>query len=114
MKEIKAIVRPFMTEKIIGALRESANLPGITVSQVTGFGRYPTASDNPHDAAEVSESEAAMTKIEIVVPDALSETVLGLLLASARTGNLGDGKVFIYDVGDVIRIRTGEHGEKAI
>ena len=113
MKEIKAIIQQFMTDKVIDSLRGYDQLPGVTVSMVRGFGRQ--AQDGVHGADTAdSEGETAMTKVEIVVPDQLAETVVGLILASAHTGHPGDGKIFVYDVEQVVRIRTGERGGGAI
>jgi len=109
MKEIKAIFQPFMASKVIGSLRELPHLPGISVSFVTGFSR----SDPKTETSEHS-GEAPMTKMELVVPDALAEKVIQTIAHAARTGRSGDGKIFVYEVADVIKIRTGERGEAAI
>ena len=113
MKEIKAIIQQFMTDKVINSLRGYDHLPGVTVSTVRGFGRRAQNDADGSDAAE-SEGEAAITKIEVVVPDDLAETVVRLILASAHTGHPGDGKIFVSQVEQVIRIRTGERGNSAI
>ena len=106
MKEIKAIVQRFMADKVIDSLRNVAHLPGITVSQVNGFGRSDTVGDRVQDGP--------MTKIEIVVPDKLAEPVVKVIADAAHTGRSGDGKIFVYEVEDVVKIRTGERGETAI
>lgn len=111
MKEIKAIIQPFMLEAVMDALRRIDNLPGITVSDVRGFGRTRGRTGNEHDA---TVRYLKKTKIELVVHDALVELVLHAIQEHARTGNLGDGKIFVYTVDDVMRIRTGERGEDAI
>ncbi len=113
MKEIKAVVQQFMTNKVIDSLREFDHLPGVTVSTVRGFGR------RAHDVAPASgtaggENETSMTKIEVVVPDELAEAVVGVILASAHTGHAGDGKIFVSPVEQVVRIRTGERGDGAV
>jgi nitrogen regulatory protein P-II 1 len=109
MKEIKAILQPFMLNKVIEALRAIEGLPGITVSHgVQGYGR---ASPQNRDELELPE---AKVKLEIVVSDDLAEKVIQTILATAHTGNGGDGKIFIYPVEDVAKIRTGQRGEIAI
>jgi len=110
MKEIKAIIQPFMEEKVLRALRQLDDLPGITVSQVMGCGKPQTGKDAEAD----TESRYAIgpkTKLEIVVPDELLEPVRDAIVQAAHTGNLGDGKIFIYEVQDVVKIRTDDRGE---
>lgn len=113
MREIKAIIQPFMLGKVISALKELEQLPGVTVdSEVKGFGR--TRAGTPGAVVEDSVEYVQKAKLEIVVPDHLVEAVVQTILTHAHTGNLGDGKIFISTVDDVIRIRTGERGESAI
>ena len=108
MKEIKAIIQPFMLEKVMDALAAIDGLPGITVSEVKGFGqtrgRTQTSRDEPIRCLK-------KTKLEVVVPDALATTVVECIRQHAHTGNLGDGKIFVLPVEDVIRIRTGAREE---
>ena len=110
MKEIKAFIRPSRLEEVLRALHEHPELPGVTVARVTGFGkvvgRQGDASPR-YDSVEIC-------KIECLVPDALSETVVELLLDRARTGRPGDGKIAVIDVDDIVRIRTGEQGDEAL
>ena len=110
MKEIKAIIQPFMAEKVIDALAAISGLPGITVSEVKGFGRT-------RGRVQSSEDESIRclkkTKLEIVVPDALVSAVVESIKQHAHTGNIGDGKVFVLPVVDAIRIRTGTHEDDA-
>ena len=113
MKEIKAIIQPFMLGRVCDALEQIEGLPGLTVSQVLGWGKA-RAADAEHTVQEAGCTFVKKTKIEIVVPDALTARVVDAIANAARTGNLGDGKVFVYDVGEVMRIRTGEYGESAI
>jgi nitrogen regulatory protein P-II 1 len=108
MKEIKAIVQRFMVDKVIDGLHEVLHLPGITLSMVHGFSRADRSA-KPFDP-----DEAKMAKIELVVPDALAERVVETITRTAHTGNSGDGKIFVFEVSDVIKIRTGERGEAAI
>jgi nitrogen regulatory protein P-II 1 len=113
MKEIKAIIQPFMLGKVCEALSQIDDLPGITVSDVVGWGKARTVDSD--DTSEVSgKTFAKRTKVEIVVPDALTDAVVETIAESARTGNVVDGRIFVYGVSDVVRIRTGEHGESAI
>ena len=109
MREIKAVIQPFMLAKVIEALRAIPELPGITISHIQGYGGTHGGDANA-DIVEATEK----IKLEIVVPDELLETVVQAIMASAHTGNSGDGKIFIYPVSDVIKIRTGERGQKAI
>lgn len=109
MKEIKAIVQQFMADKVIDCLREQAHLPGITVSPVSGFSR-----SDPGTGHCERNDVAKMTRIEIVVPDGLAEAVVETIARAAHTGHDSDGKIFVCDVSDVIKIQTGEHGESAI
>lgn len=112
MKEIKAIIQPFMLDKVLDGLREIENLPGITVSEVHGFGR--TRGRSTDAAADELVQYVKKSKVEVVVPDDLVEFVVGTIQERAHTGNIGDGKIFVYHVADVIRIRTGERGELAV
>jgi nitrogen regulatory protein P-II 1 len=104
MKEIKAIIQPHMADKVIDGLREIMELPGLIVSTVNAFG----------DARSAQVEDEPMTKIEIVVPDALAETVIETMVRTVRTGRSGDGKIFVREVADVIRIRNGDRGESAL
>lgn len=113
MKEIKAIVQPFMLSKVVEALKEIEGLPGITVSEVHGFGRAPAAGSLSTTTDE-SVEYVKKAKVEIVVPDHLAETVVQAIRERAHTGSPGDGKIFVYPVADVVRIRTGERGEAGI
>lgn len=108
MKEIKAILQPFMAEHVIAALREMAELPGVTVSEVKGFGQG-RALGRPDSSDEAEIFGVKKIKLEIVVPDDLVEKVVQVIGRHAHTGNPGDGKIFISTVDDVVKIRTGEH-----
>lgn len=112
MKEIKAIVQTFMLEKVLDGLRGIEGLPGLTVSEVRGYGR---TRGRAADAAPDSPVQfVKKAKVEVVVPDVLVEKVVEVIREHAHTGNPGDGKIFIHQVDDVVRIRTGEHGGAAI
>jgi len=113
MKEIRAIVQPFMLTKVIGALRQVEGLPGVTVSEVQGFGKNlgrGTAGGAPPDSPEY----VPKAKIEVVVSDEMVEVVVETILDRAHTGNPGDGKIFVCPIEDVLKIRTGERGRGAI
>jgi len=113
MKEIKAIIQPFMLEHVLHGLATIQELPGVTVSQVTGWGR--ARGEGAPDAVHEGEHRLAKkTKLEIVVSDALAPMVTEAIAAGARTGNPGDGKIFVYDVRDAIMIRTGGRSKEAL
>lgn len=113
MREIKAIIQPFKLIKVIQALKEIEGLPGVTVSEVHGFGRA-RAADSSSAGVEDTVEYVKKSKVETVVPDRLVNVVVQTIYEKARTGNPGDGKIFVYEVDDVVRIRTGESGEAAI
>ncbi len=108
MKEIKAIIQPFLADHVITALREMPELPGVTVSEVKGFGRgRALGTSSSSDADEIFGVKKI--KLEIVVSDELVESVVQLIAKHAHTGNPGDGKIFISTVDDTVKVRTGEH-----
>lgn len=113
MKEIKAIIQPFMLQDVLDALNALDDLPGLTVSQVIGWGKSRGASleDPVHEG---SHSFAKKTKLEIVVTDELAQQVEQAIALAAQTGRTGDGKIFVYDVRRVLKIRTGETGARAV
>jgi nitrogen regulatory protein PII len=113
MREIKAIIQPFLLEKVLHALGDIEELPGVTISEVTGWGRA-RGRDSRDTVRAGAHTLAKKTKLEIVVPDSLAPRVVEVILSSAHTGNPGDGKIFTVAVGDVRRIRTREAGEEAI
>jgi nitrogen regulatory protein P-II 1 len=113
MKEIKAIIQPFMLSKVINALKEIGGLPGVTVSEVKGFGKS-RAANAANKIVEESIEYAKKVKLEIVVPDSLLDQVVNAICAKAHTGRAGDGKIFIHTVDEIVKIRSGEKGEQAI
>ncbi len=113
MKEIKAIIRPFKLDDVVTALHKIENLPGITISEIKGFGKTK-ASDSKDAFRDGLHHYVKKTKIELVVKDEILEEVVKVIQKNAFTGNPGDGKIFILDVKDTIRIRTNERGENAI
>lgn len=110
MYEIKAIVRLDRKEGVIAALHAIADLPGLTVSNVEGVGRRHTETLT----LPAHYGRAAMAKVEIVVGEAQLEPVLQAIAHSAHTGRHGDGKVFVYRVDRVVRLRTGETDAAAL
>ncbi|MBI2683520.1 MAG: P-II family nitrogen regulator [Acidobacteriales bacterium] len=112
MKEIKAIVQPFLADHVIAELQAIPGLPGTTVSEVRGFERGRSQSGPQRIAGDLGFAQK--TKIELVVPDELVDRVLDVIQKHAHTGNPGDGKIFVYTVDEVVSIRTGERGGKAI
>jgi nitrogen regulatory protein P-II 1 len=113
MKEIKAIIQPAMLSRVIGALKAMADLPGVTVSEVRGFGKS-RAADATEKVVEDAVEYSTKVKLEIVVPENRVEDVLATIRAHAHTGHPGDGKIFVTTVDDVVKIRTGQRGEQAI
>jgi nitrogen regulatory protein PII len=107
MKEIKAIIQPFMLNKILHALEEIEGIPGCTITQAMGYGRVL----GEHDA-EGSHDAKAKTKLEIVAPDRLADKIVQAIQKSAYTGNKGDGRIFVLECLEAVRIRTGDDGEK--
>ena len=112
MKLITAIVKPFKLDDVKEALK-AAGVQGITVSEVRGFGRQGGHTET-YRGSEYQIDFVPKTKIELVVDDANLETVLDVITNAASTGKIGDGKVWVTNVEQVIRIRTGEHGVDAI
>ena len=113
MKEIKAIVRPFKVDDIISSLHKIEGLPGLTISEVKGFGRTK-AKDTADSFQDGLHDYVKRTKIELVVHNNIFEEVVNVIQKTAHTGNPGDGKIFVIDVSNTVRIRTNERGEEAI
>jgi nitrogen regulatory protein P-II 1 len=112
MKRIEAIIKPFKLEEVKTRLRE-LGVSGMTVSEVKGFGRTGGRTEVYRGSAYVVDF-VPKVKIEIVIKDGLVADVVEAITATARTGKIGDGKIFVMNVEDTLRIRTGEHGEDAI
>ena len=113
MKEIKAIIKPFKLDDVVSALHNIEDLPGITISEIKGFGRSK-ARDTEDAIKDGLHNYVKKIKIELVVKDDIVDDVVKAIQENAHTGNPGDGKIFIIDVLETIRIRTGETGEDAI
>jgi nitrogen regulatory protein P-II 1 len=112
MKKIEGIVRPHLLEAVKTALQD-VGIVGMTLTEVKGFGRQRGHTET-YRGSEYKVDFLPKVKIEVVVPDDIADKVVETFVASARTGKFGDGKVFVSDLVDVVRIRTGEHGEDAI
>ncbi len=112
MKKVEAIIKPFKLDDAKEALNE-LNVHGLTVTEVKGFGRQKGHTEL-YRGAEYVVDFLPKVKLEIVVSDELAPKVVEALQEAVRTGRIGDGKIFVSPIEDVIRIRTGEHGEDAI
>ncbi len=112
MKMIKAIIKPFKLDEVREALT-SAGIEGLTVSEVRGFGRQKGQTEI-YRGAEYQVSLLPKVEIEIAVTDAMVEQVIETIQKAAHTGSIGDGKIFVLDMGQSVRIRTGETGEMAL
>ena len=112
MKKIEAIVKPFKLEEVKDALGD-VGITGMTVSEVKGFGRQKGHTEI-YRGSEYTVDFLPKIKIEMVLPDAQADQAVNVIVKSARTGKIGDGKVFVYEIEDAIRIRTEEKGELAV
>lgn len=112
MKKIEAIIKPFKLDEVKDKLNE-IGIHGITVSEVKGFGRQKGHTEL-YRGAEYVVDFLPKVKLEIVVPDNMAEKVVETVIKSAQTGRIGDGKIFIANLEDAVRIRTGERGDDAI
>ena len=112
MKKIEAIIKPFKLDDVREALAE-VGITGMTVTEVKGFGRQKGHTEL-YRGAEYMVDFLPKVKIEIGVADEIAETCVDTIMTTAQTGKIGDGKIFVFDVNRVIRIRTGEQDEEAI
>ena len=112
MKKIEAIIKPFKLDDVREALSD-LGITGMTVTEVRGFGRQKGHTEL-YRGAEYMVDFLPKVKMEIVVPDELLEPCLNAIIKTAQTGKIGDGKIFVYEVERVVRIRTGEENEDAI
>jgi nitrogen regulatory protein P-II 1 len=112
MKKIEAIIKPFKLDEVKDQLNEKGAF-GITVTEVKGFGRQKGHTEL-YRGAEYVVDFLPKTKLEIVVKDEQLEDIIEVITKAAQTGRIGDGKIFVSDLQDVIRIRTEERGEDAI
>jgi nitrogen regulatory protein PII len=112
MKKIEAIIKPFKLDEVKNALTK-IGVQGMTVTEVKGFGRQKGHTES-YRGTEYAIDFLPKAKIELIVTDGLVPQVIGTIERSAKTGKIGDGKIFLSPVEEVIRIRTGERGKDAI
>ncbi|MEP7327641.1 MAG: P-II family nitrogen regulator [Betaproteobacteria bacterium] len=112
MKKIEAIVKPFKLDEVREALSE-LGVTGLTVTEVKGFGRQKGHTEL-YRGAEYVVDFLPKVKVEVVLSDALAERAIEAIVKAAHTGKIGDGKIFVTTIEQVIRIRTGESGEAAV
>jgi nitrogen regulatory protein P-II 1 len=112
MKKVEAIIRHFKLEEVKNALSEQG-IAGMTITEVRGFGRQKGHTEM-YRGTEYQVDFVPKIKIEVAVPDSKLQLVLDTIMRSAQTGQVGDGKMFVTDLSEVVRIRTGETGESAI
>ena len=112
MKKVEAIIKPFKLDDVKEALTE-LGIVGMTITEVRGFGRQKGHTEL-YRGSEYTIDFLPKVKVEVVVPDSLVDRVVNTICAAAKTGSIGDGKVFVLPIGEILRIRTGERGEAAI
>ncbi len=112
MKKIEAIVQPFKLEAVKEALH-GISVQGMTVTEVKGFGRQKGLRE-VYRGMEYQVDFLPKVKIEVIAPDDKAKTIVETIMNAARTGRIGDGKIFVYPVEEVVRIRTGETGDGAV
>lgn len=112
MKKIEAIIRPFRLDDVREALSE-AGVKGMTLTEVKGYGRQKGHTE-VYRGSEYQIDFLPKVKIEVIVTDGMVDRVVDTIIAAAKTGQVGDGKIFVSPVEDVIRVRTGESGEAAL
>ena len=112
VKKIEAIIKPFKLDEVKDALHE-VGVSGITVTEAKGFGRQKGHTEL-YRGAEYVVDFLPKVKLEVIVPDGLADKVVEAIAAAAKTGRIGDGKIFVSDIGTAIRIRTGEQDDAAL
>jgi nitrogen regulatory protein P-II 1 len=112
MKKLEAIIQPFKLEEVKSALHD-LGVEGMTIMEVRGHGRQKGHTE-VYRGQEYTVDLLPKLKLEIVIPSSRFEEVLATLTAAARTGKIGDGKIFVYDVAEAVRIRNDERGEAAL
>ncbi|MFZ3041927.1 MAG: P-II family nitrogen regulator [Thiobacillus sp.] len=112
MKKIEAIIKPFKLDEVREALSE-IGVTGLTVTEIKGFGRQKGHTEL-YRGAEYVVDFLPKVKVEVVIADSLLERAMEAIISAARTGKIGDGKIFVSNMEQVVRIRTGESGEAAI
>lgn len=112
MKKIEAIIKPFKIDEVKDALSQ-IGIKGMTITEVKGFGRQKGHKE-VYRGAEYVVDFVPKIKIEVVIDDVMVERVVETIIKSAQTGKIGDGKIFVYSIDEVTRIRTGEKGKDAV
>ena len=112
MKKIAAIIKPFKLDEVREALSEMG-CTGLTVTEVKGFGRQKGHTEL-YRGAEYTVDFLPKVKVEVILADNMVDKAIDAIIKAARTGKIGDGKIFVTDVSQVVRIRTGETGEDAV
>lgn len=112
MRKVEAVIKPFKLDEVKEALNE-IGIQGITVSEVKGFGRQKGHTEL-YRGAEYVVDFIPKIKMEIIVSDEMATKVVDVIAEAARTGRIGDGKIFVTSVDEVVRIRTGERGDDAL
>ncbi len=112
MKKVEAIIRPFRIDDVREALAE-IGIKGMTLTEVKGYGRQKGHTEL-YRGSEYQIDFLPKIKIEVIVSDSVAEKVIDTIMKAARTGQVGDGKIFVSPVDDVVRVRTGESGEDAL
>ena len=112
MKQITAIIKPFKLDEVRESLAE-VGASGLTVTEVKGFGRQKGHTEL-YRGAEYVVDFLPKVKVEVIIPDALVERAIEAVVKAARTGKIGDGKIFVTNVEQAVRIRTGESGDAAV
>jgi len=112
MKKVEAVIRHFKLEDVKNALTEQGT-QGMTITEVRGFGRQKGHTEM-YRGTEYAVDFVPKVKVEVIVPNNAAQSVIDTILRTAQTGQIGDGKIFVTDLADTIRIRTGETGEDAL
>ena len=112
MKKVEAIIKPFKLDEVKDRL-SAIGVQGLTVTEVKGFGRQKGHTEL-YRGAEYVVDFLPKAKLEILAPEEQVDDIIDAIMTAAHTGRIGDGKIFVLPVDDVVRIRTGEHGEEAI
>ena len=112
MKKVEAIIRPHLLDAVRNALQE-VSVAGMTISEVQGYGRQKGHTET-YRGTEYQIEFIPKIKIEVIIPEEIEDSVVEAIMKTARTGKFGDGKIFVTQMEDVIRIRTGERGEAAL
>lgn len=112
MKKVEAIIRPENLEQLKEALLK-ANIPGMTINQIYGCGNQYGYTEHVR-ANEIIVNTLPKVEVKLIIPDERLDEMIKLIISVTQSGEFGDGKIFVYDVVDCIRIRTAEHGDKAL